>query len=593
MENEDSKPSRRVSFAPEPEINYLYQDESTVTKTSSFYSDSPMDITTELEDLKNLNLFTIEENEKFFRENQEIKRQSITPGSIKRMSLNPLENFHFEYEMDSQKIEETSFDQTNDLNNTNSLIRDEPATSKIEKSKIHSIFWSSTINSTKPSLDESFENQGNINSSFGVDELVNTIDLKKIIPQKSSETSDITEFLASQGIRFLDETAIDGMKRDTLSKSRNVVDPSLLIYYEYSLKERIDFFFNFSNFLIDKMKDLQREIDLAKANIDIKSINKDNLKRIRNDSRNKSKIDWYSLRKIYEIQFNRKILENRNKVSDNLASITRENQITEDLILKKTDSIHSLKAQVEELQNVVSRIDKQSIQRTESFRDIIDEKKNVLLIAKKDLDDKRLELEAQKIEENSIQKRIGKLQSEITNLRKNLSIRNVTESQLDEITKMIERYSKYYKFKLLKMDYHSVIFEIDGLIISAEYNSNLEITRFNTQCQSKDPFSEFKACVIGSKVGMSLSIFIKKLFGACSLIQSIQKEIDLLKENIRIEWVYSNSNLYLRIFKTPDTEYFEIVFNESLDLISEKQIIGNLVLSPGLASTFIISKLNA
>ena len=36
--------------------------------------------------------------------------------------------------------------------------------------------------------------------------------------------------------------------------------------------------------LIDKMKDLQREIDNVKDSIDIKSINKDNLKRIRNDS---------------------------------------------------------------------------------------------------------------------------------------------------------------------------------------------------------------------------------------------------------------------------------------------------------------------
>lgn len=593
MENEESKPSKRVSFAPEPEINYIYQDESTVTKMSSF-SDMPMDITTELEDLKNLNLFTLEENEKFCNENQETRRQSIAPGSIKRMSLNPLDHIQFNYEPENEKNDENSCDRSNDLSNTNnSLIKGEPLAINLEKNKVHNLFWSSSINNARPSLDGSFDNHGNFNSSFDVGELVNTIDLKKIIPQENTETLDITEFLASQGIRFLDETAIDGMKRDTLSKSRNVIDPSLVVYYEYSLKERIDFLFNFSNFLIDKMKDLQREIDVVKNNIDIKSINKENLKRIRNDSRNKSKIDWYSLRKIYEIQFNKKILENRNKVSDILSSLIRENQSTEEQILKRKNSIETLKVKIQELKGLVSRMDQQSIQKTECFREMIDERKKILQSTKKELDEKKLVLEAQKNEESNIQRRITKLQSEISSLKKNLSIRNVGESQLEEITKIIERYSKYYKFKLIKMDYHSIVFEIGEITVNADYNSSLEVVRHNAQCNSKNPFSEFKTCLLNIKAdGVHIRDFIKQCFGSCVLIQSFEKEIDLIKEKVRIELQYLNTYLYLRIFLALDAEYFEIMFDESLNLIFEKERIGNLINTPGLVTTFINSKLN-
>lgn len=589
MDHKENKPTRRVSFAPDPQINYIYQDESTTTKTSSFYSDVPMDITTELADLKNLNLFTMEENSEFYNEKTNTRRESLAPGNIPRMSLSPLDRVYFNYEHQNEKNEDSfeSHDTTSDFSKSSNSIINE------ESNKGQSLFWNAAVcDKPKQSLDGSFDNQGTINSSFGVDELVNTIDLRKIIPQDTVETPEITEFLASQGIRFLDETAIDGMKRDTLSKSRNVVDPSLIIYYQYSFKERIDFLFNFSNFLIDKMSDLQREIELVKSTIDIKSINKDNLKRIRNDSRNKSKIDWYSLRKIYEIQFNKKILENRNKVSDILETIRKDEKRTKDSIISKTNSIDSLKYQVEELKTTVSQVDRQSMQKTGDLREMIDERKKVLASAKAELESKKQISDMQTSEETNVQKRIVKLQCEIGNLKKNLSVKSVGESQLEEIRKMINRYSTMYNFKIIKMACYSFIFEIESIEITLELNSAMEVSRFSIQSISNDPFSEFTCSAIDCLTGMKLPDFIKKCIELCSIIQSLKKEIILLKERTRIECSYSNTAFYLRIFPSLGTECFDLYISKSFDLVFEGQVIDSVKLAPGILSAEIISKLN-
>lgn len=598
MDNEKNKPAKRVSFAPEPQINYIYQDESTATKTSSFFSDAPMDITTELPDLKNLNLFAVEEFEESCSAKKEARRQSIAPGSTKRMSLNPLDCISFNYEPENVNNEESSFERSADFNNSNgSIINDleleQESTISLEKSKGSNPFWSASIASkARPSLDGSFDNQGTINSSFGVDELVNTIDLRKIIPQKANENHDISEFLASQGIRFLDETVIDGMKRDTLSKSRNVIDPSLVVYYTFSLKERIDFLFNFSNFLIDKMKDLQQEIDSVKDTIDISSINKDNLKRIRNDSRNKSKIDWYSLRKIYEIQFNKKILENRNKVADMLELLKNDNKKTQDAIAIKTSSVDSLKHQIKELEKVVSKADKQSIKKTENFTEMIEERRKVLVSAKTELESKNQALEAQVNEESGIQKRIVKLQTEIGNLKKNLSIKNVGENQLEDLKKLTDRYVTIYGFNIIKSTIHSLAFEIGSISISLDYNSTGEVTRFSTQNTTDDPFMEFACSVINNLAVTKLNDFIRKCSELYILVQSIKKEISILKEKTRIECFYLNTSFYLRVFTSLGSDCFDLMLDKSFNLIFKDCVLENVKKAPGALSSNINSKLN-
>lgn len=585
MENKDES-RRRVSFAEKTEINYiLYQKDSSTAMNSSTSLDASMDITTELADFKNLNLF-VDQEQKPIENADEPGFDDVNTNIIPRKSLDPLK--FIEFDSISENLEnnmanpiEKEIKENTTETGENSL-DEKDAAIEAKKEDPPSIFWRSSIkNNIKKEMNDSFEDPGMINSSFGVEELVNTIDLRKIIPQEWKEKVSVSEFLSSQGIRFLDETVINGMKRDTLSKSRNVVDPSLLIYYQYSLRERIEFLYSFSGFLIDKMKDLQSEIEEAESSIDINSLNKDNLKKIRNEARNKSKIDWYSLRKIYEIQFNKKMIENKNKAIEILNSTRKENtKITETLHIKK-QTVDTLSAMISEMKNKVSSFEKENIQKTEKIQEMIDERKKVMEVAKSDLEKVASVFEVQQKEESIVQKRIEKLNLEILNLKKNLAIKNVTENQLNGIKKQVDRYNTIYQFNIIKMTKHNVLFEVYRNVISIGINSLLDVVSFSVVKASGDPFSEFARSIIQKYQNLKLRDFLRKSLEIYYICFGIKKEVDILKEKNKVECFYLNSSLYMRINTSENRECTDVTINECFDLYINGKIESNVKVSPG------------
>lgn len=561
MDQDKQESRKRVSFAAEPQINYIYNKEHSTSTTNSYCLDSAMDITTELQEFKNLNLFVKDENLK------EEEDELIEPNTnlAKRMSLDPLK-----YAEQDIFAEENEFNV--DTNNSN----------------IKNVFWRSSIkNEPRKSLNTSFEDTAAINSSFAVDELVNTIDLRKIIPQEWQEKKNITDFLISNGIRFLDETAVTSMKRDTLSKSRNIVDPKLMAYYKYSLSERIEFLYNFSTFLIDKMKDLQKEIEVVESEIDVDNINKDNLKRMRNEARNKAKIDWYSLRKIYEIQFNKKMIENKSKVIDLLNTAKRENEVLSEQINAKTSNIETLKSKIADFKSKVSSFENDNVQKTEKLQIMIDERIKVRESVKYDLEMVEQIYNSQKKEEEDIQKRINKINDDINNIKKNIAIKNVSEGQLDEIKKQIEKYSCIYRFKIVKINKHSIILDVAGNIISAEINNSFDVHSCFVIKTDGDPFSEFSRSLIQNLQQLKLQDFILRCLEIFYHCFALRKEINNVKEKAKVECFYLNSNLYIRIHPADTKLYLDLSITNGFDLIHNEKICSNLKSSFGSLTSYI------
>lgn len=573
---------RRVSFAAEPQINYIYQKENSTSMTSLCSVDMPMDIVTELAELKNLNLFTADEGPE---ESGDVEADHAADVPMKRMSLDPL------------KFAEVSSFHENTQANISNLINFElgrpQEQEECDKDRTQPIFWHASVkNEPRKSLNASFEDTGVINSSFGVEELVNTIDLRRIIPQEWQEKTTVGEFLASQGIRFLDETVISAMKRDTLSKSRNTVDPALVVYYKYSLSERIEFLYNFSSFLIDKMKDLQREVEQVEAGIDVGCINKDNLKKVRNEARNKAKIDWYSLRKIYEIQFNKKMIENKNKVLEIVTSTRREHARNLEAIAQKEESVGKLRSKIAELKDRVLKFDKENIQKTEKLQAMIDERKKVYESAKDDLETARQTFEAQRKEEIAVQKKIERLHNEISNLKKNIAIKNVSENQLEEIKGLLARYASIFQFKLRKITKHSLTFEIAANVVAVEINSLSEAVGITVVESDGDPFNEFARALVQTLGPMKLVDLVRRCLDAFYLCFSLRKEVNIIKEKAKIECFYLNSSLYLRIHPAESRIPIDLSVNNSLNLVWNEEVQHNLKTCPGALSVFIAEKLS-
>lgn len=603
MEDDKQEGQKRVSFAAEPQINYIHQKENSTSMTNSSMLDIAMDITTELAEFKNLNLFSgcNEPEEDGNNESQASDIETTTEmenlmnnGIFKRKSLDPLKfigNGPFSGANDSNINPENG-----NLTVISRMKRESAETndSKHEESgKSQSLFWRSSIRNEPPKNENGpLDDTGTINSSFGVEELVNTIDLRRIIPQEWKERIGICEFLAAQGIRFLDETVINGMKRDTLSKSRNEVVPSLIIYYKYSLNERIGFLYNFSSFLIDKMKDLQSEIEVVEATIDVNTVNKENLKRIRNEARNKAKIDWYSLRKIYEIQFNKKMIENKNKVVDVLANLKRDVTKTKETIDMKQKSVTSLELKIWDLKDKVSRFERENIQKTEKLQEMIEERRKVYESAKQDLESMFRTYEMQEKEKSAVQKKIERLQKEIADLKKNIAIKNVSEGQLDDVKRQVEEYGYIYHFKVVKITKHSMLFEVFGSIISVDVNSLIDVIGFSILRSEGDPFSEFSRSLIQNFELLKLPEFLRKCLEIFYLSFSLRKEVNLIKKKVKIECFYLNENLYLRIHPISSKGLLDLTITSKFDMLHDNSICGNVKASPGSLSLFISQQLD-
>ncbi|KAM0681621.1 hypothetical protein GINT2_000134 [Glugoides intestinalis] len=576
---------RRVSFAEKAEINYItYQKDNSTIMSNSASPENSMDIITELEEFKNLNLFTNEEDTSLIREQYTILEEPDTE-ILRRQSLDPLKFIAFDTSFENLENNDIKIEKEDIKNQKEQKVKDLASLDdhSVKKESTQSIFWNASIkNDGVKHVQETFDDTGVINSSFGVEELVNTIDLRKIIPQEWKEKQNVAEFLSSQGIRFLDETVINGIKRDTLSKSRNIVDPSMIIYYKYSLSERIEFLYGFSNFLIDKMKDLQREIEEAEQNIDVSLVNKDNLKRIRNEARNKAKFDWYSLRKIYEIQFNKKIIENKNKALDMLNNLKKENIKVQETLFSKQQNVEALKDKIAELKQKALHFEKENVQRAEELQRMITERKRVLESANIELEKVTAKLEEQRSEEGLIQKRIEKVKNSVENLKKNLAIKNVSEYQLSDTRKAVKRYNTIYQFKITGITKNNVTFDICENTISTDVNQVLEVVSFSVLKTCNDPFNEFARSLIQTDKNLKLVQFVRKCADAYYSCLDLRKEINIIKEKAKVECFYLNSFLYIRIYLSGKKEYLDASISNLFDLFLNGSLHNNLKRSPGL-----------
>lgn len=550
MVQDEKKSTRRVSFAPEPQINYIYRDEYSSNKTSSSVNDIPMDITTNLNEFKSLNLFQPNDQDEFNdlddpydgnQEEQLQEYQKYAQSYSKRCSLDPIR-------------------------------------ARKEMNQDHRITGDILVNEPKvrQSIGNEFNETGIMNSSYTVEELVNTVDIRRLVPQNPENQLTISQYLMQNGIRFLDDTVVENMKRDTLSKSRNIVDPALIIYYKYCLKERIDFLYNFSTYIIEQMNDIKNEIDELQDRIDVADINKENLKRIRNESRNKSKIDWYGIRKIYEIQFNKRMIENKNKVVDIFNTIKKENERKKELINQKKNSIGLLKERILSFKEKLSGYDKNKIIQTEKLQKMIEDRKLVLEKAKVELEVSSRDRENNDNKGAIIDKEISNLKHEVENLKKTLVIKNITESQLNDIKKSVQRYKTIFGIKLLMLDSSEAVFEIYGNGVKFNLTNNTH----SIVLKESDPFFELAAAITTNE-----NSHLKNVIGTINrfaIAVSLKKEVNLLKEKHRIELFYVNKVLYLRVMLDVNKTILDYSINSNFDLFQGECFVNNLMEFPGI-----------
>lgn len=610
---------RRVSFAAEHQINYIYQDEYNSTKTSSSMTEIPMDFTTEIPEFKNIDLFK-NSDEEFLRENVEnlfvtdrvieyredpvlLKQYSKRRQSIgRRSSLDPLRVIIEEQEISNimpqntfnNDIKNESNNITNDNNAVESAIETDVNCVDLDKDEIanelgvmgnykENSFNNGMGETTDKKLGEgSFNDTAIYNSSFVVEELVNTIDLKNIINCQKKERKDLNEFLASVGIRFLDDSVVNTTRRDTLSKSRNDVDPALKNYYKYSVKERIEYLNNFSGFLSEKIVELQDVINEVQKDIDCESLNKDDLKKIRNESRNKSKIDWYGLRKLNELQFNKKIAVNKGVLQDILNVRTKELENCNENIEQITNDINNLKKMQAEINEKLGKNETNDLQRAERLEQMICDRKSLLCTLKSEYEDISKKAEEKKVEENMLDRSIAKLKIDVETLKKNLLVKSINESDLEIQKKRFSRYTSIFDLKINKILKNQILLNIQSNEILFNIDDNFIVTQCRISAQARDPFL---GLVLSPELPMHFKQCLRQITGKCIFASALRKEVENITSKMRTESFLVNEILHIRFYL--EKKILDVSINSNFELVYKNDVLACLRDDLGFLTKFV------
>lgn len=595
----DRKPeqTRKVSFAAEHQVNYIYHEECNSTKTSSSMSETPMDLTTDIPEFKSPHLFRNADDE-FLNEN--IENLFLTKD-VEEYKEDPI--LMREYAKRRQSIcRKNSLDPLREasmIQERNCPAGDETlggGESRVERvcnenpGNLSSALETNIPPAGRKSVDGSFNDTAISNSSYVVEELVNTVDLKTMIPYKKKEKREINEYLASIGIRFLDDSIADGMRRDTLSKSRNEIDPSLYYHYKYSIKERIDYLYNFSGFLSDKMAELQEAISDVQKEIDVEGLNKDLLKKIRNESRNKSKIDWYSLRKLNELQFNKRITANRTRIQEIFSIKQRDDERLESEMNERSGNIGVLRARHDEIHRRLLQNNPEELQEAEKLQQMIADRRNLLESVKMEYDLVSKRMGSIKMEEEHLDSSIQALKEGNEVLRNNLMIKNISESALEEIKKGFQRFCTVFKLKILKLAKNSVFVSIYSNEVLLSLNSAFEVTGCTVSIRDHDPFFEL---VDGGLKTTDFVCCLRSIVGRFIFLQALKNEVETLKDKTRVECFYVNKLLHMRFYSGVNKKIIDLTVDSRFDLIFKNTVVCNVYDSLGSLGVFVTREINA
>ena len=583
MAEKGQSQTRRVSFAVEPEVQYIPTTHYEQNKTSSSGHETMMDITTEIPEFKNMALFQpisaklADENidELFARDStSEFHDDSMEASEyVRRLSISAKRN-----SLEAVQDGIISCVDANIVDRKENIENKEGLATKIEELE------------NKPEIENEYNDTTISNSSYIVEELINTVDLKAMLPQAKTERKDLDEFLSSLGIRFLDDAMIDTMRRDTLSKSRNVVDPSLVYYYRYSLKDRIEYFHSFSAFLGEKMRNLQTAITEAQNNVDFEILNKENLKRIRNESRNRARVDWYTLRRINELQFNKKIIQNKQILVENKERLKRNNlKYTHD-IKEKEANIGIIEGKINEIRERLARRRPELVQEAEQLQRMIVEQKALYESVYEEHEAILRRAEERNSQIERVDLKIKKLRDEIEGLKKNLITRNISETMLEEIKREVKRYALLFDLKITNISEGSIQLCLTGCSLSLNFNIETVVTDCSLKVVDSD--SPVKLISSSACLGYKLRMALRNFMTLFSAAKSLEKEINRLKSQLKVEWFIFNNVLRIRYYVSSSNEFVDLIVDEKYDVYRENTKSFNFIEDPAKFQQYLLGYQN-
>lgn len=493
-----------------------------------------------------------------------------------------------------------------------------------------------SIEANKSSFMDEKENETIMsNTTVVFDELVNTQCIKKMVNPKLIPTVNLNEILMDIGIRFLDDIVVSSTRRETLSKSRKDIDPSLINYYKFFLTHRISFFDTFSEYIKDNLLKLQESIKNIELNFSIKGTlletdEKSNLRSLKTDCRNRATVSWYDIRAKKELEFNEMIIDKRNELIyifnekeielDKLVNKKRDMEETFNDLELKLNNLNSVKNEIncgrkfnelsykleglENEQNNENLFNKNNkgqlpadIQQT-----LYNKESNEMELSIKqlneDISDHEKVLESYRLELNKLQEQYNtkkmkeevqerkeiELKNEIQELEKQFKNTTVSEHDLNRIRTEYEKTVTLLGLNFI--EYNSEIINLEFLNIYI-----IKLTKDNLQidCKNTNDICQYSKYICQ---GMSS---LKEIIYKLSLLHEFYTELQLINNFISSNSYMQNDKLIIKLgfndIKSMQEQNFVVEINKNLEVVIKKEeesFMYNLYYSKGCLFDHII-----
>ena len=493
-----------------------------------------------------------------------------------------------------------------------------------------------SIEANKSSFMDEKENETIMsNTTVVFDELVNTQCIKKMVNPKLIPTVNLNEILMDIGIRFLDDIVVSSTRRETLSKSRKDIDPSLINYYKFFLTHRISFFDTFSEYIKDNLLKLQESIKNIELNFSIKGTlletdEKSNLRSLKTDCRNRATVSWYDIRAKKELEFNEMIIDKRNE----LINVFNEKEIELDkLVNKKRDmeeTFNDLELKLNNLNSVKNEINcgRKFNELSYKLEGLENEQNNENLFNKnnkgqlpadiqqtlynketnemelsikqlnEDISDHEKVLESYRLELNKLQEQYNtkkmkeevqerkeiELKNEIQELEKQFKNTTVSEHDLNRIRTEYEKTVTLLGLNFI--EYNSEIINLEFLNI---YTIKLTKDNLQIDCKNTNDICQYSKYICQ---GMSS---LKEIIYKLSLLHEFYTELQLINNFISSNSYMQNDKLIIKLgfndIKSMQEQNFVVEINKNLEVVIKKEeesFMYNLYYSKGCLFDHII-----
>ncbi|TBU14822.1 hypothetical protein CWI40_091010 [Ordospora colligata] len=404
------------------------------------------------------------------------------------------------------------------------------------------------------------------NATLNVEEIINTQDLRKIIPQARRDVVNVSELLISKGIRFLDNLVVSSTRRDTISKSKNEVRVEQVRIYEKFVEPRTQFLMGFSEILEDKMKrqeavneKLEIEFEMKGSVFEEEDVCRQ-LKSLKSECRMKAKIEWYELRKEKELEFNEMVVGNKNEITDEYNRLAeRVSSIEEEIEKRKAANLRMEK----QIQRIRSRIDEggdarymkiDELKAQMSEQDMVFEGINKEM---HDLEDLNMKKE---IERKVLNETIAKINEDIKELEKGLDVKNVNELQLNEIRQEFKALCAIFGVEFVNVDLNEMRLRVMGYEIDITMQEGFVMRTVEVKCVNLDgqdrclgalhEYLEKHIGRIGKRCGGTSKLFfdgMKDIVKAVLIGAGLIKELKTLKFKHDVECILRDESVLIVI----------------------------------------------